>query len=254
MRWAALGERPKVFSTACVLTLVQGMPSSAAPSFLARDALWTVVRTCESAKASVGLSLPCLDVRDSPDGYRVALLRPPFPRTHLLVVPLARMPGIESPELRGRAGGAYLAMAWDARNIARGDLGPIPWASAGMAINSAGNRSQDQLHVHVDCLTQQAKSNLTRAGGSVGKEWKVLWRGVWARLVRGEDLRAADPLGPMIERLPLGPIGRSGLNFGVAGVEWSRGQKGYILLASKTMSFERLLDSGCALLQPGRRS
>src|SRR5918995_7422964 len=200
MRWTALGERTTVFSTASVLTLVSGMPSLAAPSFLTRDALWSVVRTCESAKASVGLSLRCLDVRDSPDGYRVALLRPPFPRTHLLVVPLARMPGIESPELRGRAGGAYLAMAWDARNIARGDLGPIPWAGAGMAINSAGKRSQDQLHVHVDCLTPQAKSNLTRAGGSVGKEWKVLWRGVWARLFGGEDLRAADPLGPMIER------------------------------------------------------
>ena len=253
MRCAA-GECTKVLSTALVLTLVSGLPSSAAPSFLARDALWSVVRTCDSAKASVGLSLPCLDIRESPDGYRVALLRPPLPRTHLLVVPLTRTPGIESPELRGRAGGAYLSMAWDARNLAREDLGPIPWGNAGMAINSAGNRSQDQLHIHVDCLTPQAKASLTRTAAPLGKEWRVLWRGVWARLVRGEDLRAADPLGAMIEQLPLGPPGRSSLNFGVAGIEWSRGHRGYVLLASKTMSFERLLDSGCTVLQPGRRS
>jgi len=195
------------------------------------------VRTCESAQASVGISFPCIDIRGSADGYRVALLRPPLPRTHLLVVPSTRIVGIESPELRGRDGGIYLALAWAARDKAAGDLGPVPWASAGMAINSVANRSQDQLHIHVDCLTPQAKASLATAVSTLSEQWTVLWRGVWARLVRNEDLRAADPFGPSIDRLPLGPSGLSGLNFGVAGIE-ARGGKGFVLLASKSMSFE----------------
>jgi hypothetical protein len=86
----------------------------------------------------------------------------------------------------------------------------------------------------------------------LGETWTVLWKGVWARLFRGEDLRAADAFGPSIDRLPLGPSGRADLNFGVAGIE-ARGAKGFVLLASKSMSFERLLDPGCTLLQRASR-
>jgi len=121
-----------------------------------------------------------------------------------------------------------------------------------MAINSVKNRTQDQLHIHVDCLTPQAKASLATAASTLGETWTVLWRGVWARLFRGEDLRAADPFGPSVDRLPLGPSGMADLNFGVAGIE-ARGAKGFVLLASKNMSFERLLDPGCTLLQRASR-
>src|SRR5215208_1685972 len=241
-----------VLCTTSVLILAFSGPASASPTLLGPGALWTVVRTCESAKASVGLSFPCIDLRASADGYGVALVRPPLPRKHLLVVPTSRIVGIESPELRGQAGSAYLALAWAARDKAAGELGPIPWADAGMAINSVANRTQDQLHIHVDCLTPQAQASLATAVSALTEQWRALWRGVWARIVRGEDLRATDPFGPSIDRLPLGPSGLSGLNFGVAGIE-ARGGKGFVLLTSKSMSFERLLDPSCTLLQRASR-
>jgi len=235
------------------LAIASAASTSTAASLLTRDALWSVVRTCESARASLGISFPCLEIRSSTDGYSVALLRPPLPKTHLLVIPLAKVAGIESPELRGGAGAAYLSMAWSARDKAGGELGPIPWDSTGIAINSAANRSQDQLHIHVGCLSPQAKASLAKTGMSLGESWRVLWTGVWARRLRGDDLRAADPLGPSLERL-LGPIGLAGLNFGVAGFERSGRRRGFVLPASKSMSFERLLDPNCARLHAEHRS
>ena len=241
-----------VLCTTSVLILAFSGPASASSTLLGPGALWTVVRTCESAKASVGISFPCIDLRASADGYGVALVRPPLPRKHLLVVPTSRIVGIESPELRGQAGSAYLALAWAARDKAAGELGPIPWADAGMAINSVANRTQDQLHIHVDCLTPQAKASLATAVSTLTEQWRALWRGVWARIFWGEDLRGADPFGPSLDRLPLGASGFAGLNFGAAGVELN-GRTGFVLLASQSMSFERLLDPGCRLLERGSR-
>jgi CDP-diacylglycerol pyrophosphatase len=253
MHWSRSGRvLTKLLSATCVLTLILAVPGLSSSSRFASDALWAVVRTCESAKASVGLTFPCLDIRGSADGYSVALLRPPLPRKHLLVVPLTRIVGIESPELRGQAGRAYLSLAWDARDKAAGERGPIPWTDAGMAINSAENRTQDQLHIHVDCLKPQAKASLGTAAPTLGETWTVLWRGVWARLFRGEDLRAVDAFGPSIDRLPLGPSGMADLNFGVVGIE-ARGAKGFVLLASKSMSFEHFLDPDCTLIQRASR-
>src|SRR5215217_6309045 len=119
-----------VLSTACVFILALPEPGSARPIPFASDALWTVVRTCQSAMASVGLTFPCLEIRGSADGYSVALLRPPLPRKHLLVVPLTRIVGIESPELRGRAGGAHLSLAWGTRQ-GSGRAGPYSLGQCG---------------------------------------------------------------------------------------------------------------------------
>src|SRR3954453_21868732 len=62
-----------------------------------RDALWSVVQTCVAAKQTIGVALPCLDVVDAtPDRPGVAIVPSPWSATHILVVPTARLIGIEA--------------------------------------------------------------------------------------------------------------------------------------------------------------
>src|SRR5689334_4487134 len=64
---------------------------------LTRDALWSVVQTCVAAKQTIGVPLPCLDVvLATPDRPGVAIVPSPWNATHILVVPTARILGIEA--------------------------------------------------------------------------------------------------------------------------------------------------------------
>jgi hypothetical protein len=53
---------------------------------------------------------------------------------------------------------------------------------------------------------------------------------------------------------PLWPAGLAGPNFGVAEFEWAGGKKRFVLRASKSRFFERLLDPGCALPKAKHRT
>jgi len=224
------------------------MHPTRAQHFEPRDALWSVVRACQLAKATLGIPAPCIDIRSSSDGYGVAILRAPFTGAHLLVVPLSKISGIEAPELRGPAGGAYLSAAWMARGELHNGTDIKDWESVGMAINSARNRSQDQLHIHVDCLTAQARAGFKTLEPTDGR-WKLLSNGVWARVVRTEDLRVPNLFATMLDGLPPGHDGLGAVNLGIAGVRFLNGTHGFVLLISRITSLEQILDASCGFLR-----
>jgi CDP-diacylglycerol pyrophosphatase len=231
-----------------VLLLLAQMHPTRAQHFEPRDALWSVVRACQLAKATLGIPTPCIDIRSSSDGFSVAILRAPFTGAHFLVVPLSKISGIEALELRGPAGGAYLSAAWMARGELHNGADIKDWDSVGMAINSARNRSQDQLHIHVDCLTAQARASF-KTLLSIDDRWKLLSNGLWARVVRTEDMRVPNPFAKLLDGLPPGRDSLAAVNLGIAGVQFLNGTHGFVLLTSKTMSFERILDASCGVLR-----
>ncbi len=242
-----MSRRPFRVNSIVLLLLAQMHPTNA-QRFEPRGALWSVVRTCQLAKTTLGIAAPCIDIRSSYDGYSVAILRVPLSGAHLLVVPLTRIPGIEAPELRGPAGGAYLSAAWMARRDLHNGADVNDWDSFGMAINSAKNRSQDQLHIHVDCLTTQARASFKKLI-STDDRWKLLSNGLWARVVHTEDLRVPNPFAMMSDVLPPSRDGLAAANLGVAGVRFLNGTRGFVLLTSNTMSLERILDVNCGVLR-----
>jgi CDP-diacylglycerol pyrophosphatase len=231
-----------------VLLLLAQMQPTNARTFEVRDTLWSVVRTCQIAKETIGIASPCIDLTRSSDGYSVAILRAPFSGAHLLAVPLLKISGIEAPELLGPAGGAYLSAAWAARRELHKGLEIEDWDSIGMAINSARNRSQDQLHIHVDCLTAQARAKFKTLISTDGR-WKLLSNGLWAQVVRTDDLRVSNPFRMILDGLPMDRDGLAAVNLGVAGVQFLNGTHGFIILTSKTMSLERILDASCKVLR-----
>lgn len=139
-------------------TLLAGMTLLAAAAVsaldLPRGALRTVVQACALTHRTLGIALPCLAVDQggaSRPGF--AVLRAPDRATHVIVVPLEAIDGIEDPRLQRPAAGAYWRAALSARrSVVEAAAVPVRLSDVGLAINSERTRSQDQLHIHAECV------------------------------------------------------------------------------------------------------
>lgn len=136
-----------------------------------RLGLWRVVHEfCVPAERLAGVPFPCLDVR--PDGGR-ALVRAPFGGHEFLVVPTARVTGLEDPVARTPEMPDLWSVAWAERGRIAAAVGrPIPDDRMAFAINSRSARSQDQYHIHVDCLDADVRARLHTAGLGLAGEWR----------------------------------------------------------------------------------
>lgn len=223
---------------------------------LPRDALRQVELSCLLNAWVTGSPFPCLKV-DRPAGYVV--LRAPFEDTHILVMPTARMTGIEAPALRGDHGPNYLQDAWNARSFVETEAGrPLDWDDVGLAVNSRITRSQDQLHIHVNCVDAQVKrvlaAGLDRIPADRWQQGQVTLYGqrLWARRIEGADLdglnlfKQADDI-PGFARSPADTV------LAVIGTLAPDGRRGFVALAGQSVpargpgqfTSEHLLDRDC---------
>jgi CDP-diacylglycerol pyrophosphatase len=89
-----------------------------------------------------------------------------------LVIPTARIHGIEAPELLRPEAVNYWGPAWAARSFVYEKLpAPLPREATSLAINSTQGRSQDQLHIHVDCVRPDVRDALARHVSEVTTTW-----------------------------------------------------------------------------------
>jgi CDP-diacylglycerol pyrophosphatase len=204
-----------------------------AASLLPRDALRTTVNLCVAVMARTQVPLPCSQLTWH-SGYEVAILNPPVPGKHRLVVPALPVVGLEDDVLRGPAGAAYFSAAWQTALARAGGR----WDGAGLAVNSARVRTQDQLHFHADCLNAFGRSSLNEL--SAGPAWERRGR-AWIRLVPGTtDL---NPFA-LLRQIPEFSRDLRKVNFGIFGV--GTAQTAWFLLADTSQrSYERFLTSAC---------
>ena len=149
-----------------------------AANFASRTALWQVVRACTLDKSTLGSPLPCLEVNLDGGAERgFAVLRPPFGAPDTILTPTRRILGLEDPALQAPDAPNYFALAWAARRYLPGREPPADERVA-LAVNSTLARSQDQLHIHIGCLTADFAQRLREQG--LGPK-----PGVWRR---GPDL------------------------------------------------------------------
>lgn len=99
---------------------------------------------------------------DKSRGYAVRQGHHPAQLTDLLVIPTARETGIECDNLLGSDAPHYFKDAFEQVSILPpGNQGQAPdWA---LGINSADNRGQDQLHIHVTLLDPTARADIDQA-------------------------------------------------------------------------------------------
>jgi CDP-diacylglycerol pyrophosphatase len=225
------------------------------------NALWRVVHTlCLRDKQISGLPAPCLAVNRQ-EGY--AVVPDPRHRTQVLLVPTARIPGIESPEILAPDAVNYWQAAWEARRwVERRAHRPMPRDQVALAINSAYSRSQEQLHIHVDCVRPDVRQALIDHGAEIGAAWTRLpvpLAGRWykARRLAGEELGERNPFDLLVRGDPIVRRRMPSQTLAVIGATFADGSPGFYLLSGHadplrgdTGFAEGLLDHGCAILRP----
>src|SRR5579872_4100449 len=107
------------------------------------NALWHIVHSlCTVDMKTSGHPAPCTAVNLSV-GY--AVLKDIQGDTQYLVIPTARVAGIESPALLGDSSPNYWQAAWSARRYFEASAhAQVPRDDIGLAVNSALARTQDQ--------------------------------------------------------------------------------------------------------------
>ncbi len=218
-----------------------------APAGHDRDALWRIVRCQCTPAAAQALAPPWPCTALSRDA---ALLKDIRGQSQYLLIPAARVTGIEDPALLAPGAPNHFAEAWRARGLVGLALGRgLPRDAVSLAINAAIRRSQDQLHIHLDCLRPDLRAALAEA--RIGEGWAPLgaaWPGWQARRLPGEgDDLAADPFAVLASELP---GARAAMGEWTLLVTQVAAPPGFVLLAGRqpeSGNAERLQDHGCAL-------
>src|SRR5579872_5490750 len=100
---------------------------------------------------------PCIRLRVSADGsdpQGFAVLSDRKGGAHLLLVPIATIAGVESGAVRAQGPFNFFDAAWRSRDALARTIGTQPpRAAVGLAVNPTQARSQDQLHIHIACLS-----------------------------------------------------------------------------------------------------
>jgi CDP-diacylglycerol pyrophosphatase len=217
------------------LALVIAAGGVAGPASADANALWTIVHDhCVPDQEERSDPAPCslvdLDA-DERRGY--AVLKDLVGATQFLVIPTARISGIESPALLEPDAINYFAAAWEARSFVNARAGvdiPRDWMS--LAMNSAVGRSQNQLHIHIDCIRADIRETLNRRIADVGQDWTpfpepLAGHPYRAMAVDGESLEATNPVQLLAPR-----VADMGLEtLVVVGAYLQDGRPGFILLA-----------------------
>lgn len=221
------------------------------------SALWRIVHDrCVLDEQEKHDPAPCTAV-DLPRGY--AVLKDIVGAYQFLVLPITRVSGIEDAAILAPDAPNYWQAAWEARRYLEQRAGrPVPRDIISLAINSSVGRTQDQLHIHVDCVRADVRAMLQQHQDAVGAQWSrfpVPLAGQDYRAIRLDqaDLTAANPFHLLARSVS--PAEMRWHTLVVVGMQFGE-RPGFVLLDDRAdlprgdrASGERLQDHACALLQ-----
>jgi len=168
---------------------------------------------------------------------------------HFLLIPTKTIAGMESPELLEPGTPNYFAAAWQARDRVAAVVGhSVPRSAVGMALNPQHARTQDQLHIHVECVRVDIADALRSQAPRISHVWSpVVLNGSSYQALRimGEELDGADPFALIADGIPAAKAAMGDYTVIVAGMDFSEGP-GFVVLAGNASAGELLLDSTCA--------
>jgi CDP-diacylglycerol pyrophosphatase len=229
------------------------------------DALWKVVHDkCVPDQEQNGDPAPCalVDLREHAKGCVV--LKDLVGATQYLLIPTARVSGIESPLLLAPEAPNYFADAWRERSYTeRAAQHPLPRQAISLPINSAFGRSQNQLHIHIDCIRADVRAVLQRQLADIGDSWAPLsgpLSGHHYRAMRvlADALDGTNPFTLLADGIPGARMAMDAQTLVVVGAEFAGGSPGFIILTDQVnlangdhASGEELQDHGCAIGRPG---
>ena len=141
------------------------------------NALWRIVHDACVPHMEAGLGpKPCERV-DLDGGVEqgVAILKDLVGVSQMLAIPTRRITGIEDPQMLAPDAPPVFAVAWGAKTLVEERLHrTLPREAVGLAINSKWARSQQQLHVHVDCMAIPVMKALTEYASAFDSQWRAM--------------------------------------------------------------------------------
>jgi CDP-diacylglycerol pyrophosphatase len=208
------------------------------------NGLWRIVsEQCVPDQKLNHMPNPCVAV-DLAGGY--ALLK------------TARISGIESPAVLAPNAPNYWADAWRARHyVEERALHHLPRDALGLAINSINGRSQNQLHIHIDCMRVDVTAALREHAAAVGPGWAkfpvpLVGHDYMAMRIDRPELGAANPFVLLADGVA-GARGDMGHYTLVVVGSSAQGKDGFIVLAGHATPAvgnwgegEQLQDHDCA--------
>ena len=193
---------------------------------------------------------PCvsIDAETGPEPA-FALLHDRKGGAHFLLIPTRTVRGIDAHEVLAPGAPNYFAAAWRGRAALQVSTGRgIPRTAVGMAINPRRSRSQEQLHIHIECLRAGLYRGLQQAADDLRDTWSsVRIDGADYRALRvlGAELGAANPFALVAQGVP-GEMNDYTLL--VAGMQFRDGPGFAVLVQTEGVpAGELLLDSSCAV-------
>ena len=222
------------------------------------DALWMLVSTrCVPNQLQNGDPKPCASV-DLNGGY--VILKDRRGLTQYLLIPSVRVSGIESAYLLTGAPN-YFADAWRERGyVERAARRALPRSAISLAINSVEGRSQNQLHIHIDCVRADVQKVLGRELSMIGDGWAPLSEPLIAghhyraKRVLADTLDGTNPFILLADGIPGARTAMGQQSLVVVGAEFASGRPGFIILNSEVDpsngdngSGEELQDHDCAI-------
>ena len=219
-----------------VVSLVVALATSAT-GHADPSALWNIVAgQCVPNQVAHDDPAPCASVDL---GAGSAVLKDLVGETQFLLIPTERSSGIDDPAILAPAAPNYFAAAWRAKSFVDERAGvelPRQWMS--LAINSAYARSQNQLHIHVDCVRPDVHDALTRYGSAVGPAWapfpvELAGHRYDAMSVAGDDLAQADPFDLLADGVAGAREDMASRTLVVVGSEDASGRPGFVILTDR---------------------
>jgi CDP-diacylglycerol pyrophosphatase len=251
-------RRRRLVIAALPSALALGLVGVGIARALDHDALWKIVHgLCVLHQVEAGDPAPCAEV-DLAGGEEAgsAVLKDLNGKTQFLLIPTRRLTGVEDPQVGTGTLPNYWRAAWAARNFvslrAEKDL---PRDAIGMAINAANARSQDQLHIHVDCIRLDVRDALMAQVPAITTKWAELPVSLAGRIHRARWIEGAEPdPDPFILLADDARASGAPMRDETLAVVGARrnGQEGFVLLAYHSgvggrAHAEDLLDHACAL-------
>lgn len=229
------------------------------------QALWHIIHDqCVPDQRQHGSPSPCVLVSlNNGEAHGYAVLKDRTGVAQHLLMPTAKITGIEDPLILAAGATNYFAKAWDERHLVQDRLGrPVGRTQLSVAVNSVYGRTQDQLHLHIDCVDASVATALrglqvSSAAWSArpillkGRRYRVRW-------LADDQLAATHPFELLAETMPGARQDMAAWTLALVGGVDPQGQPGFYLLADRADpakgdpgSAEALQDHSCALQAGG---
>lgn len=206
------------------------------------NALWDIVhgQCVPERQRHRALTPPCVavDLKKGIDGG-LAVIKDRRGATQFLLLPTKRIRGIESGALLAPHATNYFDAAWRERHLVEKALGQaMPRDTLSLAVNSELSRTQDQLHIHIDCIRPDVRDALNDEAAQIGSQWAPL--DIWlfghhysAMRVAGTTLAGYNPFMLLARGIPGAAADMGHYTLVVVGMTFAGHRPGFVVLADR---------------------